>query len=324
MCGMQGCWPKVAQLCCVAVLWLAPISAVRADSTPPDFQAAARAYQDGQAALNGKVPAEAARLFELADTLAPSPQALRNAIRSNLAASQTTRAATLALAAQRRYSDRETQVLVRQVLGANSAKLARLSVKCGQPCALLCDGQPVEVRPAYEFDLFVDPGTHMVRAKFEGREPVEQEIELGAGERLILSLEAVSTSPSDAAVPSAFSIQPQVAARPAAGVPDAPGAPRWMFWTAAGLTAVSAGAALVSGLDTVQRHDDYLEMPTQDGYARGIQSQRRTNLLFLSTGVLGALTLGLAFFTDWDGQGSVSPHVDASLDGASVSVSKKF
>jgi hypothetical protein len=321
---MSGCWPKVAQACCVAVLWFALGMPVRADSTPPDYQAAARAYQDGQAALQSKAPAEAARLFELADTLAPSPQALRNAIRSNLAASQMTRAATLALAAQRRYRDRETQSLARQVLGATSAKLARLSVKCERPCALACDGQPVDAQRAYQFDLFLDPGTHVVRAKFEAREPVEQEIELNAGERLILSLDAVSTSPSDAAVPSAFSVQPQLAESATAGTSAAPGAPQWMFWTAAGLTAASAGAALVSGLDTKQRHDAYLEAPTPDGYAQGVQSQRRTNLLFLSTGVLGALTLGLAFFTDWDGATTVSPQVDASLDGASVSVSRRF
>jgi hypothetical protein len=324
MYGMCGCSPKVAQACCVAVLWLVLGATARADNTPPDYQAAARAYQDGQAALNSKAPAEAARLFELADTLAPSPQALRNAIRSNLAASQTTRAATLSLEAQRRYRDRETQSLARQVLGANNAKLARLSVKCGQPCALACDGQPVDAQPAYQFDLFVDPGTHVVRAKFEAREPVEQEIELSAGERLILSLEAVSTSPSDAAVPSAFSIQPQLAQSAPAGTPAAPGAPQWMFWTAAGLTAASGGAALMSGLDLVQRHDAYLEAPSQEGYAQGVQSQRRTNLLFLSTGILGALTVGLAFFTDWDGGASVSPHIDASLDGASVSVKQRF
>jgi hypothetical protein len=321
---MHGCWPKLAQASCLVALWLSVGASARADSSPPDYQAAARAYQDGQAALSGNAPAEAARLFELADTLAPSPQALRNAIRSHVAAAQSSRAATLALAAQRRYGDRETQVLARQVLGANSAKLARLSVKCGQPCALACDGQAVEARPAREFDIFIDPGAHLVQAKFDAREPVQQEIELGAGERMILSLEAVSTSPSDAAVPSSFSIRPQFAEPAAAGAPGAPGAPRWMFWTAAGLTAVSAGAALVSGLDTLQRHDDYLESATPDGYARGIQSQRRTNLLFLSTGVLGALTLGLAFFTDWDGQAVVSPHVDASLDGASVSVVQRF
>jgi hypothetical protein len=321
---MCGWWPIIARTCCVALLWLALGAPARADNAAPDYQAAARAYQDGQTAMHGKAPAEAARLFELADKLAPSPQALRNAIRSNLAASQTTRAATLALAAQRRYTDRETQSLARQVLGATSARLARLSVKCGQPCTLVCDGQSVDARPAYQFDLFVDPGTHVVRAKFEAREPVEQEIELDAGERLILSLEAVSTSPSDAAVPSAFSIQSQLADSTRPGAPAAPGAPQWMFWTAAGLTAVSAGAALVSGLDTVQRHDDYLEAPTADGYARGVQSQRRTNLLFLSTGVLGALTVGLAFFTDWGGTASVSPHVDASLDGVSVSVSQRF
>jgi hypothetical protein len=306
------------------MLWLALGTPARADDTQPDYQSAARVYQDAQAAMQAKAPGEAARLFELADTLAPSPQALRNAIRSNLAASQTTRAATLALAAQRRYEDRETQSLARQVLGATSAKLARLSVKCGQPCSLACDGQSVDPRPAYQFDLFVDPGTHVVRAKFEAREPVQQEVELRMGERLILSLEAVSTSPSDAAVPSAFSVEPQLAESATTGAPAPPGAPQWMFWTAAGLTAVSAGAALVSGLDTQQRHDDYFAAPSADGYARGVQSQRRTNLLFLSTGVLGALTVGLAFFTDWGGAASVSPHVDASLDGASVSVTRRF
>jgi hypothetical protein len=312
-------------LCCAALGLIVAAPAVRADNTEADFQAAARAYREGQVAQSANDAAEAARWFELADSIAPSPQALRNAIRSHLAAEQRTRAATLALSAQDRYVDRETRSLVRQVLNSIGSKLARVSVHCGQPCELLCDGQALTARPASDFDVFIEPGEHVLNARFDMREAVQQKVELSAGERLVLSLETVSTGPHDGSLPSSFAVQPLASDKMSAPSTVDNGAPAWMFWTSAGLTAVSAGALLVSGLDTLQRHDDYLRGATEDGYARGIQSQRRTNLLFLSTGVLSALTVGLAFFTDWDGdETTLAPRVSASLDGASLSIGRRF
>src|SRR6476661_2584549 len=56
--------------------WVALVQGARADGAEPDFEAAARAYREGQTAQRESRPAEAARWFELADSIAPTPQAL--------------------------------------------------------------------------------------------------------------------------------------------------------------------------------------------------------------------------------------------------------
>lgn len=306
-------------------------SGARAEGAEPDFEAAARAYREGQAAQNGAKPAEAARWYELADSIAPSPQALRNAIRSHLAAAQGPRAATLALVAQRRYSDRETRSLAREVLAGSGAALARITVKCGVPCELLCDGQALTARPESEFDVYIQPGNHAVSARFDAREAVQQQVELGAGERLILNLE--SSAPvrvkqqQSVASNRSFSSAPlaEGAALPRTPSVDDRGAPAWMFWSAAGVTAAVATASIVSAFDTLHRHDAYLADATEDRYYSGISSQRRTNLLFLGTGVAAALTVGLAFFTDWEGETTtVAPQLSLSGPGGGLSLHHRF
>jgi hypothetical protein len=90
------------------------------------------------------------------------------------------------------------------------------------------------------------------------------------------------------------------------------------------LTAVVSGAAVVSGVDTLDRRDAYRAAPTRRGYERGVDSQLRTNALLVGAGALMATTLGLAFLTDWDGEESFAPSVNASPDGAALVLNRSF
>jgi len=317
---------------CCAAFWLVHggsiASGVHAQSDEhreADVQAAARAFEDGQRAQLRGDSADAARLYELADSLAPTPEALRSAIRSQLAAGHTPRAATLALAAQARYPhDLETSELARDVLAQVGAGLARVAVQCDAPCAVLCDGRAVATDRTALLEFFVDPGAHVIRARFGEQREARKTVDVAAGERLDLRF----SEPPSLGVPASALPAPDGAAigRSAEIRSDARagGTPPWLFWTAAGLTAAVSGVAVVSGVDTLNKRDSYRAAPTRHGYERGTDSQTRTNALLVGAGALLAATTALAFFTDWNGEESFVPSVAASQDGAALVLNRSF
>ena len=163
----------------------------------PDVPAAARAFQAAQRAQLEGDTAGAARLYELADSIAASPEALRSAIRSHVAAGSFARAATLALEAQRRYpDDAEAMALSGEVLAQHAVELGRLHVRCDVPCALVCDGQALGTESVQELDLFLAPGVHMIGARYDGDREREEPIELTAGELRELSMQAPPPMPT--------------------------------------------------------------------------------------------------------------------------------
>jgi hypothetical protein len=189
----------------------------------------------------------------------------------------------------------------------------------------LCDGKPLAARPASEFDVFVMPGSHSIGARFESHEAVQQQIELGPGERLILSLET-GTASGGRASHAAFSITEVSRGHSVESLAptDDVKAPRWMFWSAVGVTGALTVGAIASGVDTLHRHQVYEQETTQERYDAGVRSQRRTNLLLLGAGVTAALTAGLGFFTDWGGEAAVVPTVDPSRRTAAIQVTRRF
>jgi hypothetical protein len=304
-----------------------------------DVQAAARAFQEGQRAQLRGDAADAARLYELADSIAPSREALRSAIRSRLAAGHTPRAATLALSAPVRYpADAESASLAQEVLAQVAGALARIAVHCAAPCAVLCDGRAVSTEAALQLEFFVEAGAHGIDVRFAdqqagdgiapalrgGAMSVRETIDVIAGERRELRFAAPARLAAGAAtsLPAPDSAPRVDGGAPASQVSD--GLPTWVFLTAAGATAAVGGAALVSVLDTLDRRDAYRSNPTRSSYERGVDSQTRTNALLLSAGVLLAATTGLAFFTDWDGDESIAPSVAASSDGAVLTLRRSF
>src|SRR5262249_37417131 len=84
-------------------------------------------------------------------------------------------------------------------------------------------------------------------------------------------------------------------------------APTW-FWIGAGLTVALAAGTTASGVDTLAKHNDYLGTRDAAGYDAGRAAQTRTNVLLVSTGVVGVVTVALGLFAvRWS-----NPHARAS------------
>lgn len=171
-------------LCVAAALWLiASSTSAQSDGGGDDIAAAARAFGDGQKAQLRGDYAHAAELFELADELAPTPEAVRSAIRNHVAAGQLARAATHALRAKARYADdARTQLVADRALSRLAPKLARLSIVCEAPCALLIDREALTLGLVPAADIFVLPGTHSIEARFATERSDLRELVLKAGE----------------------------------------------------------------------------------------------------------------------------------------------
>lgn len=124
------------------------------------------AYSRAQALRAGMQHSEAAALFETADRLVPSVQALGNAIRAHKdcrTPEHDARAATLALRLQARYgTDPRYANFAEQVINELRGNLVRVTVAC-DGCEAEADGS---LQPATEF--FVPPGNHRIVAHWPG------------------------------------------------------------------------------------------------------------------------------------------------------------
>lgn len=164
----RGPWVHVAVGALVSsALALVPASAsAQAEPTLEQRREAQMAYSRAQALRAGNQHSEAAALYETADRLAPSVQALGNAIRAHKdcrTPDHDARAATLALRLQARYgSDPRFASFATQVLNELSGSLVRVTVAC-DGCEAESDGQ---LQPGTEF--FVTPGAHRIVAHWSG------------------------------------------------------------------------------------------------------------------------------------------------------------
>jgi hypothetical protein len=305
-------------------LGLAPARA----NAQQDVQVAATAFAEGQQAqLRGDF-VRAAELFEIADQSVPSAAALRSAIRMRGAASQGMRAATLALQALQRYpEDEETRAVAQGALDRFSPQLTRVTLRCNEPCTATVDAALVGSGPLASMEFFVQPGPHVIRASWPERDPVSRSIQAGAGESLILALEAPPARPP-AAVPTA---EPAVAPAPPPPPVLSPeplrpiyrsrssGVSPAVFWIGTALTAGAGALTWWSGKETLSARDEYEENPTRKGYEDGVDLERRTNLLIGATALLGATTIGIGLFaTDWGGSSELGLHL--SPNQASVAL----
>jgi len=277
------------------------------DAVAPDVAAAAQAFQEAQKAQLAGDFARSAELFELADALAPSPEAVRSAIRNRDAAGHPARAATLALTAiDRDARDAATLAVAQQTLDRLGPQLARLSVACDQPCALLLDGEALAAERVERVDVFVPPGSHRLDARFDAARATSQRLELLAGTRE--QLELVAPEPAHSATISRPIEPPSIVHDVAPlrtsdrSTPEVRGLSPWLAAGAAALTVGCATAALVVGLDAVRKRDAYEADPTRARYESGVESQKWTNALWIATGGLAATSIVLAAFTDWEGE----------------------
>jgi hypothetical protein len=321
----------------VAMVVLLVPGRIEAQAPAPDVTAAARAFEQGQSAQLRNEWSAAADMFELADRLAPSVQALRSAIRNRLAAEQWARAATLGLAALSRYpADGATRTVADQALGRASS-LGRLRVTCAEPCMLTIDDAAYSTVAVRTADIFVLPGDHVLVGRFEDRQ-TETPVTAEAGQEYTIALEPPEPVPTE---PDSTEIQPDETdalagsndetrppIEPATGA-DARGSssgglPVWLPLATAGAALVALGVTLWSGLDTLSASDEYEAAPTRAGFEDGVARENRTNVFIGLTAALGLTAVVMAIFTDWSpdserDEGDASITFDLGPTGSRVS-----
>jgi hypothetical protein len=297
-----------------------------------DVNGAAKAFSQAQEATLAGDIARAADLYELADELAPSAPALRNATRARLAAGHLTMAATNAATLLRRYpSDKESREIADAVLAKLAPQLAQLDVTCSAACTLLVDGKVAVSVAREQHSLFAQPGGRSITATFgDGRKATNQVTAL-ANRITPLRLEAprraetkpVASAGSQAAAGAAGSRRD----RPAA---ESHGLSKWWVVGGAVVTVGLGVATAVSGTATLSTRDEIRDAVAAGDDARaqmlydtGRDQQTRTNVLLGATIAAGVATGALAFFTDWR-SGERQVAITPRADGASVVFAGRF
>ncbi|HVK83312.1 MAG TPA: hypothetical protein VM513_04345 [Kofleriaceae bacterium] len=285
------------------------VTEARAD----DVNGAAKAFSQAQQAMLANDYARAAEMYELADELAPSAPALRNAARARRAAGHSATAATLAAQILQRYSnDKESRGVAEAILSELAPKLTQVEVACSEPCTLSIDGKAASsTRPNLSHVLYAQPGARTIAAAFDGEREAKAQISAIAGGTKRVELAA---PPKPAPVETAPAPTPATE-RPAAspGAPTSAPSPqvsrgigRKWFVVAAAATVVLGTAATARGLATLGTRDD-IEAATTSGdatrasslYDTGRGQQLQTNLLLGATAVAAGSAIVLAVLADW-------------------------
>jgi hypothetical protein len=298
------------------------VTPARAD----DVNGAAKAFSQAQQAMLANDPARAAEMYELADDLAPSAPALRNAARARLAAGHAATAATLAAQLLQRYSnDKESRGVAEAILSELSPKLAQLEVSCSEPCTLTLDGKAASsTKPRSSHVVYAQPGARTVAAMFDADREAKTQITAVAGASKRLELAAPQRPAPVEATPSAAPAP--VVVTPASEHDERTSSPptrasrgigRKWFVIAGAATVVLGAGATVRGLATLGTRDD-ITVAVERGdtaqaeslYDKGRGQQLQTNLLLGATAAAGVSAIVLAILADWsDGAGAEKREV---------------
>lgn len=319
-----------AAIACTALLSLARLSSA---------SEAKDAYSSGVAAYGKGDFAEAARLFARADALAPSPVALRAALDAAVKADDPALGSELLERSKRATPDPELARSIKKATDKLAHRAGRIHASCTD-CVMMIDGRSVSVSDA----SWVKAGSHAVMISANGVS-VDKSVEVRPDEVVEIDTpRAPETLPTSAPPTSPVVPQPTattVDATPASQppVPAYYGAkphPRgglspWFFATGAVLTAGLAAGAIVSGVDTTNRHDAFVSggcrtpTPPSDCASRandGSAADTRTVVLTSVAAAMGAATLAVGLFaTKWR-----TANVSAALGpgGAFVSATAPF
>ncbi|MFT3926211.1 MAG: hypothetical protein QM778_26940 [Myxococcales bacterium] len=292
----------------LGLICLLLLQGTSAGAQTDDVSAAANAFGQAQRAELSGDSARAAELYELADSIAPAPEALRNAARAWLAANRLVPAATNAEELLRRYgSDPTSRQLAEEILGRARPQLGRFQVDCTSPCVLSVNGLAVGTQARTSHTVYLQPGPHTISASFEGGEGSRARVESHAGESGKLELTRLATSaPASPAAPEPAAEAPAlgVATPTAAPVDQAPehkGLHQAYFWSFLGATVAVGAVTIWSGVDLLNARDDFKNspMPTQKAFDSGENKDLRTTILIVGSSALAATTVVLGLFTDF-------------------------
>ena len=281
-----------------------------------DVNGAAKAFAQAQEVLLTGDAGRAADLFELADELAPSAPALRNAARARLGANHNAMAATHAAELLRRYpTDQESRTVAEAILSMLAPKLSALDITCSLPCKLQVDGKAASANAREQHSLFTQPGARTIVAVFTDERTTTKQITATVGGTLKRRFEPVAPL-----------VQPS---QPTPVVPVAApivtkhrGISRgWIL--ASGIVTVGLGVtATLSGMQTLDTRDKVRDAvaagdsaEAMDLYDTGKSQQLRTNILIGATAAVGVTTIILAFVTNWSGKSVTRELAVVPVDG---------
>jgi len=297
--------------------------------------AAASAFTQAQQAELSGDHARAAELFELADRIAPTPEALRSATRARLAAGPLVAAADNAEELLRRYpNDEAARELADKALAEARPALMRLTLQCSEPCTVIVDGLAAALSALNTQVVYLTPGAHQLTLGFE--QGLERSLRLSGAAGESRTLRVARPSPSKLAAPSAPTESPAATAGTSVATTSAASGQRdadptrglrpAYFWVAAGLTVVTGGVALWSGLDLLESRDDFEAdaTPTRAQFEEGEKKDLRTTVLLGATGALLVGTATLAAFTKFRSNKRASASLQLGPQGAGLSYRSSF
>lgn len=262
--------------------------------TGGDAKGAGLAFTEGQRAYKHGDFRHAAESFEKAYALLPKLPALWNAARAWQEAGESTRAANLyekylslapPSAPDRDHANKAINLL--------NEKLSRVEIHASDFTDVKLDGAAVEGlsdAPDHTLVVYVNPGAHVVEGTKNGDHALQkQDIAAGAIVSVVLTVETeLKVAP---AYPPPVIEQPQ----------HSKGLPPWVLLIGGGLTVVSLGVTVWSGLDTQSQKSTFTNTPTQQNLDDGRSKEVRTNVMIGVTAGLAALTGVTAIFVDWKG-----------------------
>jgi tetratricopeptide (TPR) repeat protein len=257
----QGAARFLVAVTCLGALTLSAIPAAVAQDAVAQDQAERRRDLARTLFAEG-VQLVQERRFEEAESRFREAMANRNAptIRYNLASvlfeqGEYPEAATLIASV---LSDETTSAEIREHTSALRAQLeeragfVRLDVTGGEDAAVALDGFAIQDRDA---EIPLTPGAHVATASRGEREVARAEVELGLGERRVISLDA-----REPELLAEGALTPQAA--------EAPLLEQWWFWTAVG--GGVAVVAVVIGVAVAASSSGGVEAPVQGNFEPGV------------------------------------------------------
>lgn len=277
-----------------ALTAIATAAPARADEELTD---ARKAYDRGAKAYDDGDYVTAAREASFADQLVPNTTALELALKSVLRVELHVLAMQLAdRVAARDDAPPSLRSLAAEARARSVDRVGKIRVDCKSwtPCTATLDGAPF---PFLEHN-WVTVGPHSVRLAAAGRTQ-SFDVVVTRGQEIAVEAREPSAKPALPAPAAPAARAPAAAtseAPPPARASDASGvSPAW-FWAGVAVTAAVGAGAIASGVDTLNKHDDFAAKPSRDGSTDGQSAQTRTNVLLGATGAAAAVTLALGLF----------------------------
>ena len=279
--------------------------------------AAEAAYDRGTRAFRTDDFDSAARWYETANELAPSANALIQAIRSHERSGNFLRAATLGIELTSQYGEERFARYADPSIERATAEGVRVEIACDE-CQVTVNGEPEPRRV-----VFLRRDTeHLITAEF-ATGTVEERVLGGPGEQLRVELtappppeEGEEGTGGETGTGGTGGAEIQIGGGTGTTTPvdEGGGLPPAFFFTGLALTVVAGGVLAWSGFDTLEARDDYVDNPTRDKLENGRDLEQRTNILIGATAGLGAVTILLLALTDFSGDPEAEDEtIEASI-----------